>query len=178
MALSRAAGLCRLALRTQWAVGRLLSSTAAGDGPPGDDKKRGRLVDLGALRRERALRPPAERRQLAPTRKATREQVQLNADIGACASAEAVLGLVSSRLAVLNEVNAATALMIISRRVGKNKAASWVSGDARFAQLLGAAKSLFGQMAPYGLSNTLYACGQLGVELPAEWLERYWHASA
>ena len=62
MALSRAAGACRLALQTQWAVVRLLGSAASGGEPPGDDKKHGRLVDLEALRRERALRPPAERR--------------------------------------------------------------------------------------------------------------------
>ena len=178
MALSRAAGVCRLALRTQWTVVRLLSSTAAGAESLSDDKKGRRLVDLEALRRERALRPPAERRQLAPTRKAAREQVQLNGDIQACASAEAVLGLVSSRLAAFNEVNAATALLTISRRVGKNKAARWVSGDARFAQLLSAAKLLFGQMAPQELSNTLYACGQLGIVPPADWLEQYWHVSA
>ena len=104
--------------------------------------------------------------------------MQLNADIQACASAEAVLGLVSSRLAVFNEVNAATALLIISRRVGKGKAASGISGDVRFAQLLCAAQSLFGRMAPQELSNTLYACGQLGITPPADWLQRYWHASA
>ena len=177
MALSRAAGVCRLALRTQLAVLRQLGSAASGE-PQGDDKKRGRLVDLEALRRERALRPPAERRQPAPMRKATREQVQLNADIQACASAEAVLGLVSSRLAVFNEVNAATALMIISRRVGKHEAASGISGDVRFAQLLSTAESLFARMVPQELSNTLYACGQLVITPPADWLQRYWLASA
>ena len=178
MALSRAAGACRLALRTQWAMVRQLGSASSGSDPPGHDKKRGRLVDLGALRRERELRPPAERRQLAPTRKATHEQMQLNRDIQACASAEAVLGLVSSRLAVFNEVNAATALITISRRMKKDEAARWLSGDARFAQLLSAAESLFARMVPQELSNTLYACGQLDITPPADWLQRYWLASA
>ena len=185
MALSRAAGLCRLALRTQWAFVRLLSSVAAGGEPPGDeDKKRGRLVDLEALRRERALRPPAERTPLVPSRKAhrqfkpTAEQLRLNKDIGACASAEAVLDLVSLRLAVLNEVNAATALMSVARRVEKGNAASLLSGDARFAQLLAATASLFARMAPQELSNAMYACGQLGIRPPAEWLLLFWDASA
>ena len=183
MALSRAAGVCRLALRTQWAVVRLLGSAASGGELPGDDKKRGRLVDLGALRRERALRPPAERRQPAPPRNArsnrpTAEQLRLNAELLACSSAEAVLGLVSSRLAVFNEVNAATALLIISRRVGKGETARWFSSDARFAQLLSAAESLFARMAPQQLSNALYACGQLGNTPPTDWLQRYWHSSA
>ena len=61
MALSRAAGLCRLALRTQWIATRLLSSVAAGGELPDSENKPGRLVDLAALRRERVLRPPAER---------------------------------------------------------------------------------------------------------------------
>ena len=176
MALLRAAGLCRLSLRTQWAGVRLLSTAASGGESPGDDKQRRRLDDLDALR------PPAERWQPTPLHRVrnlgpTPEQLQLNADIGACASAEAVLGLVSSRLAVFNEVNAATALMIISRRMKKHEAASLLSSDARFAQLLGAAKLHFGQMAGQQLSNTLYACGQLGITPPPDWLEQFWNAS-
>ena len=31
---------------------------------------------------------------------------------------------------------------------------------------------------PQGLSNTLYACGQLGISPPTDWLQQYWHASA
>ena len=186
MALSRAAGLCRLALRTQWACVRLLSSVVAGGEAPGDGDKPGRLVDLEALRRERALRPPAERTQPAARRKArrsfvpTHQQMQENKDIGACTSAEAVLNLVRLHLAVLNEVNAATALTVISRRIGEHEhdAARRLSGDARFAQLLAATASLFARMAPQELSNTLYACGQLGITPPGEWLQRFWDASA
>ena len=179
MALSRAAGLCQVALRTRWATLRLSSSVGAGGESPGDEKKHGRLFDLEAVRRERALRPPAERRQPTPARKVSQEQMQLNAEIGACASPEAVLALVSSRLAVFNGVNAATALVVVSRRVRQDKAAaSWVSDDVRFAQLLCTAKAHFAQMAPQELSNSLYACGQLGFMPPAEWSQRFWHASA
>ena len=66
--------MCRLALRTQWAALRWLNSVGAGGEPPGDDAKRGRLVDLEALRRERALRPPAERTQPAPLRLCGRDE--------------------------------------------------------------------------------------------------------
>jgi hypothetical protein len=31
---------------------------------------------------------------------------------------------------------------------------------------------------PQELSNTVYACGQLGITPPADWLQRYWHTSA
>ena len=136
MALSRAAGLCRLALRTQWACVRLLSSVSAGDEAPGSEDKRGRLVDLEALRRERALRPPAERRPYAPPHKmysrprATPEQLQLNADIGACASAEAVLDLVSAHPALLNGVIVPTALLKIAKLIGKGRHAQWLESDA------------------------------------------------
>ena len=213
MALLRAAGLCRLALRTHWASLRLLSSAGAGGEPPAGEDKPGRRVDLEALRRERALRPPSDRARgpiargvragsagsargprgvrsrahhpaarvspatpgrLVPP---TREQLQLNKELQTCASGEAVLALVSSRLAVLNEVNAATALMTLARRASISEAAS-LSGDARFAQLIDAAASRFGLMAAQELSNTIYACGQLSIVPPADWLERYWHATA
>ena len=145
MALSRTAGLFRLALRTPWAATRLLSSAAGGEPLSGEPKRR--RVDLEALRRERALRPPSDRVAPAlPSRYkqpyATREQLQLNKDIQACASGEAVLALVSSRLAVMNEVNAATALITISRRVSKDEAA-WLRDDPRFAQLLRVAEAGF-----------------------------------
>ena len=184
MALSRAAGLCRLALRTQWTCVRLVSSVAGEGKPPSGEEKPGRLVDLEALRRERALRLPAERQQHAPPRKTRRsytptyQQLQVNRDIGACKSVEAVLDLVRLNLAVLNEVNVATALMTISRRVGEHEAAHRLGGDARFAQLLEATALLFARMAPQELSNALYACGQLGITPPDEWLQRFWDASA
>ena len=186
MALSRAAGLCRLSLRTQWAVSRLLSSISAGGEPPGDDKRRGRLVDLEALRRERVLRPPPERKQPTPPRKAhntsrpTREQLQLNADIVACASAEAVLDLAASRPALLNGVIVSTALMKLAKLIGKGKRAQWLESDARFQQLLSATVALMEHkvVEARGFANLLYACGQLGITPPADWLQSYWHASA
>jgi hypothetical protein len=147
MALLRAAGLCRLALRAQWASLRLLSSAAGGERPAGEDKP-GRRVDLEALRRERAVRPPTERSEPAPARKVystpkpSREQLQLNKELQECASGEAVLALVSSRLAVMNVVNISTALMTIARRVGKGEA-TWLRDDPRFAQLLRVAEAGF-----------------------------------
>ncbi len=146
-----------------------------------------RSVDLEALRRKRAERPQPERTLAArtpsapPRRKfrgptATQAQLQLNKDIQACASADAVLDLVSSQWAILNEVNAATALTMIQRRAGKQSAR--LRSDARFAQLLSVAESLFERMGPQALSNMIYACGQLANTPPPDWLERFWHASA
>ena len=185
MALSRAAGLCRLALRTQWACVRLLSSVSAGDEAPGSEDKRGRLVDLEALRRERALRPPAERRPYAPPRKmysrprATPEQLQLNADIGACATAESVLDLASARPALLNGVNVATALIKLAKIIGKGEPTLWLESDARFQQLLAAAVLLMKrkEMDERGFSNLVYACGQLGIVPPSNWLVVFWSSS-
>ena len=182
MALLRAAGLCRLALRAQWAVVRLLSSAAGGELPAGEEKP-GRRVDLEALRQERALRSPSDCARVSPARPRrrlvapTREQLQLNKELQVCRSGEIVLALVSSRLAVLNEVNVATALMTLARRASKSEAAL-LCGDARFAQLMDAVASCFLFMSSQELSNTIYACGQLGTTPPADWLERFWHASA
>jgi hypothetical protein len=148
MALLRAAGLCRLALRAPWAAVRLLSSTSGGERLAGEDKPAGRRVDLEALRRERALRPPVDRAPPALPRKvhrsgyATPEQLQVNKELQECASGEAVLALVSSHLAVMNEVNVSTALMTICRRVGKGEA-TWLRDDPRFAQLLRVAQAGF-----------------------------------
>ena len=50
MALSRAAGLCRLALRTPWVTTRLLSSVVGPGESPGGEAKPGRLADPEALR--------------------------------------------------------------------------------------------------------------------------------
>ena len=181
MALLRAAGLCRLALRTPWAAARLLSAAAGGELP--DEDKPGRRVDLEALRRERALRPAAARQPASPAGPGrrlvapTREQLQLNKDIQACASGKDVLALVSLRLAVMNEVNVATALSTLARRASKSKAGS-LNGDARLRQLIGAAASCFGRMEAQEFSNSLYACGQLGITPSADWLQRFWEASA
>jgi len=182
MALWRAAGLCRLALRTQFAAVRLLSAVGTGgEAPSGEDKRR--RVNLEALRRERPPRPPAQRTQPEPPRKgyrrpwATHEQLQLNKAIQECPTAEAVLDLVAANQAILSAVNAATALTRASKLVGKRDAA-WLSGNPRFAQLMQAAESLLGSMGAQELSNTLYACGLLGVALPPGWLQRYWDASA
>ena len=183
MALARAAGLCRLALRTQWAAVRLLASTAAGDELRSGDEKT-RQADLEALRRERARRPPPERPRLAPPRKVystpkpSLEQLQLNKEILACESYAAVLDLVTPRLDSLSGVNVATALLTLARRARLSKASARLSRDARLAQLLRAAESLFGCMESRELSNALYACGQLGVTPPPDWLPRFWRASA
>jgi hypothetical protein len=182
MALSRASGLFRLALRTQWAAARLLSAAAGGELGSGEDRP-GRRVDLDALRRERALRSPSERSEPAPARRVFRtpkpslEQMQLNQELQACASGEAVLALVTPRFAQLSVVNITTALMTLSRRASRSAAGVRLQGDARFAQLLSVAESLFPLMEARGLSNTLYACGQLRVSPPAGWLQRFWEAS-
>ena len=159
---------------------RLLSSVGAGE-PPGDDAKRGRLVDLEALRRERALRPPAERTQPAPPRKVystlkpSYEQLQLNKNIVACESPEAVLDLATARPALLNDVIVSTALMKLAKLIGRGKPARWLEKDARFQQLLTAAVALMErkEVDAQGFSNMLYACGQLGITPPVDWLQRF-----
>ena len=186
MALSRAGGLCRLALRTQWACVRLLSTVAAGGEPPGDEYKPGRLVDLTTLRRERALRPPAERTQPAPALKvystpAPRyEQVQLNKAIRDSTSVDAVLDLVASQPTLLDYVGASSALSKIAKLFGNREPALWLNEDKRFKQLMKAASSLMerGAMDAQGFSNMLYACGQLGIAPPPSWLRVYWESSA
>ena len=186
MALSRTAALWRLSLRTQWTTTRLLSCVAASGEPQGGEDKPGRLVDLEALRRERALRPPVERTQPVPQRtvqhgstKATPEQLQLNADIVACASAEAVLDLVASRAALLNTVNLITALHRIYKVIGKGKPAQWLESDARFQQLLAAAIPLMERKAVSvrDFPSLLSTCAQLKVVPPDVWLESFWRAS-
>ena len=186
MALSRTTGLCRLALRTQWACAHLLSSVAAGDEPAGDEDKPGRRVDLTALRRERALRPLAERTQPAPPRKASRtlkssyEQVQLNKAIRDSTSVESVLEIAAARPALLDRVGASSALSKIAKLFGSREPALWLKEDERFKQLLKAACSLMERevMDAQGFSNMLYACGQLGIAPPSSWLRVYWDNSA
>ena len=184
MALSRAAGLCRLALRSQWAATRLVSAVAAGGEPqPGGEGEAGPHL---AGRKERALLSPAARKQLAPPRKAssnpkpTPEQLQLNKSIGACASAEAVLDLATACPVPLNGVNVSTALMKIAKLVGKGKPAQWLESDARFQRLLAAAEPLMqrNEVDERGLATLLFACGQLGVVPPSNWLAVFWGSSS
>ena len=181
MALLRAAGLCRLALRTQWASLRLLSAAATGgERSAGEDKRRQDALE--ALRRERTLRPrqpltPPKQSQFTSNLGRTNEwTVALNAEIQACASAEAVLDLVAPQLERLSAVNACTALLTIQRRAGGP--ATWLDEDARFGQLLEFAARVFERMEPRNLSNSLYACAKLGIMPPDNWLQRFWHFSA
>jgi hypothetical protein len=183
--LARAATLCRLALRTPWAAVRLLSSTAGGELPPGEDKP-GRRVDLEALRRERAQRPPSIRPPAAlpgvgfsPPRP-SREQLQLNRALTTCGSIDEVLDLVAARWALMNCVIVSTALSVIARLAGKHEPALWLKDDERFRQLLRSALLLMErqEMDAQGFSNILYACGQLGTAPPTSWFRAYWNRSA
>ena len=184
--LSRAAGLFRLALRTQWACVRLLSSVAAGGEPPGSEDKPVRRVDIEALRRERGLRPPAEGTQPTPPRKVYRtpkpsyEQLQLNKAIRDSTSVDAVLDLAAARTPLLDCVGVASALLKTSKLVGNREPALWLKEDKRFKQLMKAARSLMERRAmdAQGFSNMLYACGQLGIAPPSSWLRVYWESSA
>ena len=186
MALSRVAGVCRLALRTQWAAVRLLGSAAVGGEPSGDDKQRRRLVDLATLRRERALRPPTERTQPAPTRdvssvqKSSDEQKQLNKAIRDSTSVDAVLDLVVAGQARLDHVGVSSALSMVAKLVDSSKPAQWLTGDARFKQLLHTAHLHMKRVAmdAQGFSNMLYACGKLGIAPPSGWLGVYWDSSS
>ena len=187
MALCRAAGLCRLALRTQWAAARLLTSVAAsGVEPPGDEDKDGRVIETSTLRLEGKLRPPAERSQPASPRKTyttappSYEQLQLNKAIKASNSVNGVLDLAASRPAVLNCVIVSTALSVTAKLMGNSEPALALKTDARFKTLMKAALTLMerGEMDAQGFSNMLYACGQLGITPPPSWLHAYFDRSA
>ena len=110
MALSRAAGLCRLALRTQWAASHSFSSYATSGEPTGEDKQPGRLVDLEELRQQRTLRSPAEgkppvsHRNPLHSSKSSYEQLKLNRAIRDSTSVDAVLDLAAARLAKATQV--------------------------------------------------------------------------
>jgi len=179
MALSRAAGLSRLALRTQFAAARLLSVGVGGARAEGDDRRR--LGNLTAPQRERA--PPAERsapRNEFGSPKPTYEQVQLNKAIKDSVSVDEVLDLVGASLAVMNPVNVATALTTIAKRHGERETAAWLKSDARFRRLMRTARSVMECKAveAQAFANMLYACGQLGIVAPPSWLRVYWDASA
>jgi hypothetical protein len=184
MALLRAAGLCRLALRTQWAAVRLLSAAAAGGESSGGEARQDALE---ALRRERALRPPAA--PAAPPRKpstiySSPTQRALNKSIVTCASVDGVLDLVAGQTDLLNAVSVSTALLVLARLQGKVVSSEWLKGDARFRELMRTARSLMQRwlsedrvMDAQGLSNMLYACGQLSIVPPPSWREAFWAAS-
>ena len=189
MALLRAAGLCRLALRAQWASLRLLSSAAGGELPAAEDKP-GRRVNLEALRQDRSLRPPSDRtpaaRPVAMLPEAgfaprpTQEQRQLNQELITCTAIDDVLDLVASRWAIVNCVTLSTALSVIARLAGKREPALWLKDDKRFRLLMRGALTLMErqEMSARCFSNMLYACGQLGVAAPTSWLRVYWERSA
>jgi hypothetical protein len=186
MALLRASGLFRLALRTPWASLRLLSAAAAGGESSAGEDTPGRRVDLEALRRERALRPPSERVPPAPPRKVnstpkpSREQLQLNKAVTDADDVDDVLALVASRWAIVNGVTLSTALSVIARLAGKREPALWLKDDKRFRLLLRGALSLMErqELGARSFSNMLYACGQLGIAPPKSWLLVYWKRSA
>ena len=186
MALSRAAGLCRHALRTQWACARLLTSVAAAGEPPSGEDKPARSIDREALRRERELRPAAERppptpqRKVYSTPKPSQEQLQLNKDIKMSSSVDAVLDLASERPALLNCVIVSTALSVTAKLLGTRESALGLTADARFKQLMKAALTLMErrEMDPQGFANMLFACAQLGIAPPPSWLRVYFDRSA
>ena len=178
MALSRVAGLCRLALRTQWAAVRLLS--AVGEPIEGEDRP-GRRIDLEALQRERALRPPAALAQphkVHTAHKSSYEQRKLNLAIKDSESVDAVLDHVTAGLALIDHVGISSAFYAIAKL--NRGPAGWLKEDARFKQLMLTARSLMKHKAmdAFGYSNMLYACGQLGVVPPPSWLQVFWHSSA
>ena len=179
MALSRAAGLYRLALRTQWAAVRLLSSVGAGAEPLAGEDKPGRLIDREALRRERALRPQSIRKAYVAARPSYK-QVQLNEAIKVSTSVDAVLDLATARPELLNCVIVSTALCIIAKIIGNSEPALWLKQDGRFKQLMRTACSMMENdlMDAQGFSNLLYACGQLGIAPPPSWLCVYWDNNA
>ena len=178
----RASRRCGLRARlTRTAVLRLVRAHAAQ--PLDGEHGRERIVDLAALRRARALRPPSTRPPppappSSPPQRAPEREIQLNADIQACNSAEAVLDLVTPQLDRLAPGNASTALSTIHKRAGRGQAASRLRHDARFVQLMECAAQRFGGMQPRHLTASLYSCGKLGIWPPAEWLLRFWPASA
>ena len=183
MALRRAVGLCRLTSRAHWSAARLPAVGDSGEPPSGEDKRR--RADLAARRRERGLRPLSEDTQAEPqldvygTLRPSRKQVQLNTAIRDSVSVDEILDLVTTRSALLNGVIVPTALSVAAKLIGKREPALWLKSDARFRQLMRSALLMMesGAMEAQGFSNTLYACGQLGVVPPPSWLNVYWDAS-
>ena len=188
MALARAAGLYRVALRTQWEAVRVLSHAAAGgELPAGEQTAQG--DDLEMARRDRPLRPPAAPSAPAPrvhrseplgVSFPSREQVALNKALTACGTVSGVLALVAERVDVLNCVNVSTALLAIQRRRSELETAEWLKGDPRFRSILKVARRQMERdaMDTQALSNVLYVCGELGTKPPPSWMAVYWDASA
>ena len=183
MALLRAAALCRLALRTPWTAARLLGSAAAGGEPSAvEDTPRVADLEASAAAGERALRPPSERTppEVAfRTPKPTHKQILLNNALTECTSVDEILDLVSARDAPLNCVIVPTALMRLTRVVGKREPALWLKDDKRFRQLMRTAQKMLqdNDMDTRSYSNMLYACGQLRIAPPPSWLAAFWEAS-
>ena len=147
-----------------------------------------RSIDREALRRTHAEPPaalprpprpsagtPAPPRQQRRGQGPTPEQRRLTDDIRACTSVDTLLDLVSSRRAVLSGVNVTAVFTRLQRLAGRESA--WLQDDARFAQLMSVAESLFETMDPRGLASIWYACGQCGITPRADWLMRYWDAT-
>jgi hypothetical protein len=179
MALARAAGLYRLALRTQWEAVRVLSHAAAGGELPAAEQKP--LVDdLEAARVRSAPAPRVPRSEPLGVSLPSRQQVALNKALMACGTVRGVLALVAERVDVLNCVNVSTALLAIQRRRSERETAEWLKGDASFRSLLKVARRQMERdaMDPQALSNVLYVCGELGTRPPPSWMAVYWDASA
>ena len=188
MALLRAASLCRLALRTQWAPVRLLSTVAVAE-PPGDDGGPERRFDTDAPRWQRSQRPEAERRLFVPPPLKHRLPKSMDAErrlhrhlMDVSATVDEVLGHATAHLALLDQFGVLTALWAIVKLVAKgDQPAHWLVKDERFLQVLNASRLLMlrrGEMDALGYSFILRALGQLGVKPPLNWRNDFWHRSA
>ena len=187
MALLRAASLCRLALRTQWAPVRLLSTVAVAE-PPGDDGGPERRYDTDALRGQRSQRPQAERRLVVPPPLRCTLPKSMDAErrlhrhlMDVSATVDEVLGHATAHLALLDQFGVLTALWAIVKLVAKgDQPAHWLETDERFLQVLHASRRLMlrGEMDWRGYSFMLPALGQLGVKPPLNWRYEFWHRGA
>ena len=185
MALARAASLRRLALWGRCAAAELFRfhSICGGAVPLGAAGERRASVSVEPSRLLRCVWPPTAQPQARSAHsggRATREQLELNKAIMQCASVDAVLDLFAAHAGVANGVNAATALLTVSRRRGPRETPAWLKSDQRFRQLLKTLRTLMSAelVDAQALSNALYACGQLGIAPPSSWMQTYWHASA
>ena len=185
MALSRAASLFRLALRTRWAPARLLSVVAEADEPPVRPE---RHYDTTQMHYQRTLRVQARHLQYVPSefvysvpKSEDEAHKQHRADMSRSASVDELLGHATRRMDLLDQFGVLTVLWTIVKLNDKGAEPSqWWKTDERYHQVLRVATSLMLRSLVDGkaYSFMLRAFGFMGVAPPPSWMSVFWDKSA
>ena len=138
------------------------------------------------LRDRKDALPPLQQvagvREVLPDRPEDRQehkQVQMNAQIMACDTPEAVLALVTPLLPSLGRWSLVVALQRVASAAKQQRKPSPLRRDAQpLEPLLLALQWQLGSLEPSGFAGVLSACGMLGVKPPADWLQSFWRESA